>query len=185
MYIVYFPYPMVMEQYAELKAKLRLVNDFPTPGVEFYDITPLFEDTAAFRKAIDGIAAFYKTEKIDKVVGIDARGFLVASPVAYVLGAGLALVRKKGKLPSEIIREHHELEYGKSALEIHVDAIKKGERVVIVDDVLATGGTAGAALRLVENLGGIVVGLDFLVEITKFEGRKRFPGHIIHSLVVY
>lgn len=176
---------MAMERYAELKAKLRLVKDFPTPGVEFYDITPLFEDVTAFRKAVDTIAGFYKGEKVDKVVGIDARGFLVASPVAYVLGAGLALVRKKGKLPYEIIREHHELEYGKSALEIHVDAIKKGERVIIVDDVLATGGTAGAALRLVQNLGGNIIGLDFLVEIEKFDGRKRFPGLIIHSLVVY
>ncbi len=174
-----------MEQYPDLKAKLRLVKDFPTPGVEFYDITPLFEDPIAFRKAVDYIAGFYKNERIDKVVGIDARGFLVASPVAYVLGAGLALVRKKGKLPYEIIREHHELEYGKSSLEIHVDAIKRGERIVIVDDVLATGGTAGAALRLVQNLGGNIIGLDFLVEIEKFEGRKKFPDHVIHSLVVY
>lgn len=174
-----------MTQYSDLKTKLREIPDFPTKGVTFYDITPLFEDPKAFRRSIDAFVNLYRSENVDKVVGIDARGFLIASPVAYLLGAGLVIVRKKGKLPSEIIREHHELEYGRSSLEIHVDAIKKGERTIIIDDVLATGGTADAAVRLVKNLGGEIVGVGFLVEIAKFEGRKRFPEYKTHSLIVY
>src|SRR3989344_2194127 len=135
-------------------SKIRKVLNFPTPGIKFYDITPFLEDEKMFRKAVENISSAFKKKRIDKVVGIDARGFLLAAPVAYVLHAGLVIVRKKGKLPHTIIREHHLLEYGKASLEIHTDAIKKGERVLIVDDVLATGGTAGAAARLVEKLGG-------------------------------
>lgn len=149
----------------------------------FYDITPLLEDPAAFKLAVDGLADAFGNEKIDKVVGIDARGFLVAAPVAYALGAGLAVVRKKGKLPYEIIREYHELEYGHSVLEMHVDAIKPGEKVVLIDDVLATGGTAEAAARLIKKLDGNLVGMGFLIELVAFPGRQKLAPHVIHSLV--
>ena len=173
-----------MELRAALISKLREIPDFPTPGVMFYDITPVLQDAGLFSDSIDAMADAFRAEHVQKVVGIDARGFLLAGPVAYLLKSGLAIVRKKGKLPSEIIREHHELEYGRSSLEMHTDAIQKGERVVIVDDVLATGGTARAALRLVENLGGVVVGLGFLLELEKFDGRKKLAGgHTIFSLL--
>lgn len=174
-----------MEQYQDLKSKIREIPDFPKTGVVFYDVTPLFKDRVIFKKSIDAIAGFFQDKNVAKVVGIDARGFLVASPVAYLLNAGLVIVRKKGKLPFEIIREYHELEYGRSLLEMHTDAIEKGERTIIIDDVLATGGTAGAALRLVEKLGGNVIGLGFLMEIAKFDARKKFPNHEIFSLITY
>lgn len=158
--------------------------DFPTPGIRFKDITPLLEDNKAFREAIDGLAAAFRNKKIDKVVGIDARGFLLASAVAYVLGAGMVIVRKKGKLPYETILREHDLEYGRGALEIHVDAIKNGERILIVDDVLATGGTAEAAVHLVEHLGGSIIGLGFLLELP-LGGRKRLEKYSIYSLITY
>jgi len=174
-----------MDNYDHLKTKIRDIPDFPTPGVIFKDITPLLEDRDAFREAIDGLASFFMDQKIGKVVGIDARGFLLAAPVAYLLGAGLVLVRKKGKLPAEIIREYHELEYGRSSLEIHKDAIKKGERVAIIDDVLATGGTAGAAVRLVEAMDAPIVGIGFLVELREFGGREKLQHYLIHSLIQF
>lgn len=174
-----------MDPNIDFKSKLREIPDFPTPGVTFYDITPLLEEADTFRRVIDAIAGFFKDQRVDKVVGIDARGFLIASPVAYILGAGLVIVRKRGKLPHQIVREYHELEYGRASLEIHTDAIKKGERIVIIDDVLATGGTAGAAIRLVEKLGGNIVGLGFLLEIKKFDTRKKFSGQNIRSLIVH
>lgn len=167
----------------DLALKLRHVPDFPKKGVLFYDITPLLEDADALKRASDDLASAFRNDKIDKVVGIDARGFLLASPVAYILGAGLVLVRKKGKLPHDTIREYHELEYGTSALEMHTDAIRDGERIAVIDDVLATGGTADATIRLVTKLGGIVVGLGFLAEITNLKGRERLAHHRIHSLI--
>lgn len=173
-----------MNQHIDFQSKLRKISDFPRPGVIFYDITPLLEDPGMFRKAIDGVTGFFKDQKIDKVVGIDARGFLLASPAAYLLQAGLVIVRKKGKLPYEIIREYHELEYGRASLEVHTDSIRKGENVVIIDDVLATGGTLGAAVKLVEKLEGNIVGIGFLLEIAEFGGRKKFPGHNIQSLII-
>jgi len=174
-----------MELSAALKARLREVPDFPTSGVMFYDITPVLQDAELFAKLVEALADAFRGEHAQKVVGIDARGFLLAAPVAYLLNVGLAIVRKKGKLPSEIIREHHELEYGRSSLEMHTDAIRAGERVVIIDDVFATGGTAHAAVRLVESLGGTVVGLGFLLELKKFNGRKKFSGaYTIFSLLI-
>src|SRR3989304_3529147 len=148
-----------------LKQKIREILDFPTPGIKFKDIPPLLEDPESFKEAIDGLVDFFRDEKVDKVVGIDARGFLLASAVAYLLGAGMVIVRKKGKLPYEKILREHDLEYGRGSLEMHTDSIKKGERILIVDDVLATGGTVEAAVKLTEELGGKIIGLGFLLEI--------------------
>ena len=147
------------------------------PGVNFKDITPLLEDKNAFQEAIDGLVGFFRDEKVDKVVGIDARGFLLASAVAYLLGAGMVIVRKKGKLPYEKILREHDLEYGRGSLEMHTDSIKKGERILIVDDVLATGGT-------VEELGGKIIGLGFLLEIP-LGGREKLKNYNIKSLIKY
>lgn len=168
-----------------LKEKIREILDFPTPGIKFKDITPLLEDPKAFREAIDGLVDFFREIKIDKVVGIDARGFLLASAVAYLLNAGMVIVRKKGKLPHQTVVREHDLEYGRGTLEIHVDAIKKGERVLVIDDVLATGGTADAAVKLVEHLGGDVVGLGFLLELSYFPGREKLKNYNINSLIIY
>ncbi len=174
-----------MKDYSYLKSKIREVSDFPMPGVNFKDITPLLGDAKAFRDVVDGLVDAFKGERLDRVVGIDARGFLLAAPVAYLLNIGFVMVRKKGKLPYDILREYHELEYGKAAMEIHTDSIAKGERVAIIDDVLATGGTALAAIRLVESLKAEVVGLGFLVEIAGFPGRERLKNYSIHSLISY
>lgn len=174
-----------MKNYDHLKLKIREIPDFPTPGIRFKDITPLLEDARAFREVIDALVEAFRGEKIDKIVGIDARGFLLAAPVAYLLKTGLVIVRKKGKLPFDIIREYHELEYGKASMEIHIDSIKKGERVMIIDDVFATGGTADAAVRLVKKLKAHIVGLGFLVELSDLGGRKRLKDYRVHSLIVY
>lgn len=168
----------------KLRAKIREVADFPTPGINFKDITPLLEDKDTFREAILGLADFFKDQKIDKVVGIDARGFLLAAGVAYILNAGMVIVRKKGKLPWEKIVREHDLEYGKGSLEMHTDSIKKGERVLIVDDVLATGGTAEAAVKLSEHFGGKVMGAVFLLELP-LGGRAKLGGYNIESLIRY
>ena len=173
-----------MPDYPHLKAKIREIKDFPMPGINFKDITPLLEDKDAFREAINGLTDFFKDLKIDKVVGIDARGFLLASAVAYLLNAGMVIVRKKGKLPSEKILREHDLEYGRGSLEMHVDAIKPGEKILIIDDVLATGGTVEAAVKLTEELGGQVIGLGFLLEIP-LGGREKLKGYNIKSLIVY
>ena len=173
-----------MNGYPNLKAKIRDISNFPTPGINFKDITPLLEDKKAFREAIDGIAGFYKNKKIDKVVGIDARGFLLASAAAYLLGAGMVIVRKNGKLPWEKILREHDLEYGKSTLEMHIDSIRKDERVLIVDDVLATGGTAEAAIKLAEDLGGKIVGAAFLLELP-LGGREKLKKYEIRALINY
>ncbi len=167
-----------------LKEKVREVQNFPTPGINFKDITPLLEDKTAFRDIIEGLADAFRDEHIDKVVGIDARGFLLSSAVAYLLGAGMAIVRKKGKLPCETIIREHNLEYGRGVMEIHKDAIKKGERILIIDDVLATGGTAEAAVKLAEELGGEVIGLGFLLEIP-LGGREILEKYQIKSLLMY
>lgn len=173
------------ENTEHLKQKIREILDFPTPGIKFKDITPLLEDPEAFREAIDGLVDFFRETKVDKVVGIDARGFLLASAVAYLLNAGMVIVRKKGKLPHQTVVREHDLEYGRGTLEIHVDAIKKGERVLVIDDVLATGGTADAAVKLVEHLGGDVVGLGFLLELSYFPGREKLKNYNISSLIIY
>ncbi len=173
-----------MENYSHLKAKIREVKDFPIKGVDFKDITPLLEDKNAFREAIDGLADCFKGLKVDKVVGIDARGFLLASAVAYLLKAGMVIIRKGGKLPWDTIVREHDLEYGRGKLEIHTDAIKKGEQVLIIDDVLATGGTAEAAVHLVEQLGGKILGIGFLLELS-LGGRERLKRYDVKSLISY
>src|SRR4249920_217054 len=150
---------------AWLEGLVRDVHDFPKPGIVFKDVTPLWADVSAFRFSIDAIADHFAGVDVDRVVGIEARGFIFAAPVAYRFGAGFVPVRKPGKLPWEIEQEEYTLEYGSDLLEIHTDAIHPGERVLIVDDVLATGGTAAASARLVEKLGGEVAGLAFVVEL--------------------
>ncbi len=168
-----------------LKSKIREVLDFPTVGIKFKDITPLPEDKKAFHQAIAGLADFFQNEKIDKVVGIDARGFLLASAVAYLLKAGVVIVRKKGKLPYDKIVQTHDLEYGHGSLEIHTDSIKPGEKIAIIDDVLATGGTAEAAVKLVKKLGGEILGLGFLIELPAIHGKDKFNDYKVYSLLKF
>src|SRR5438105_6594732 len=160
-----------------LKDHIRDIPDFPRPGVVFKDITPLLADVDAFRFAVDAIADhFAGGREVDKVLGVEARGFIIAAPVAYRFGAGFVPVRKAGKLPHSIEAEEYELEYGTDLLEIHRDAVEAGENVLIVDDVLATGGTASATVRLVERLGGSVIGLGFVIELAFLHGRDKLPG---------
>jgi adenine phosphoribosyltransferase len=168
-----------------IRARIRDVPDFPRQGVVFKDITPVLADRVAFREAIDAFTARWKGERIDKVVGIESRGFLFAAPLAYALGAGVTVVRKPGKLPWKVIREVYALEYGEGALELHVDAIAPGERVLVVDDVLATGGTAEAAGKLVARQGATVVGYSFLVELTFLHGAARIGPGQVHALLSY
>lgn len=168
-----------------LRAVIRDVPDFPQPGIVFKDITPLLADEVAFSSVIDETVVHFGRGNVDKVVGIEARGFVLASPVAYHFGAGFVPVRKAGKLPFAVESEEYELEYGTATLEIHADAISPGERVLIVDDVLATGGTARAAARLVERLGGKVVGIAVLIELSFLEGRKKIEGYELFSLIKY
>ena len=166
-------------------ALIRDVPDFPKPGITFKDITPLLADPEAFAEVVDRMAEPFVGRGITKVVGIEARGFVVAAPVAHRLGAGFVPVRKPGKLPWETASEAYELEYGTDELEVHLDAIAPGEKVLVVDDVIATGGTALAAARLVEGLGGQVVGLAFLVELAFLGGADRL-GDLPHvSLIAY
>jgi adenine phosphoribosyltransferase len=166
-----------------ITAHVRDIPDYPQPGVLFKDITPLLGDADAFGDVVEAIAATFGP--VDKVVGIEARGFMLAAPVAYRLGSGFVPVRKAGKLPWDIEREEYVLEYGTDLLEIHRDAIHPGERILVVDDVLATGGTAGAAVRLVRELGGEVVGLGFILELEALGGRGRLEGYDVLSLARY
>lgn len=167
------------------KAKIREIPDWPQRGVSFKDITPLLQDKELFQKMIEALAKPYRGVKIDKIVGIDARGFLLASALAYELNTGLVIVRKKGKLPHKTVSKEYELEYGSNTLEMHLDAIAPGERVLIVDDVLATGGTMEATVGLVETLEGEVVGISFLIELGFLNGREKLKGHAMHSLIEY
>ncbi|AKU92602.1 adenine phosphoribosyltransferase [Vulgatibacter incomptus] len=169
----------------ELRERIRDVVDFPHEGIVFKDITPLIADPVAFRTAIDRLAEAISGEDVDRIVGIEARGFIFGSALACVMGKGFSIVRKPGKLPWRTDREEYSLEYGKSVLEIHEDAVQAGERVVIVDDLLATGGTAGAASRLVERRGGVVTSLAFVVELAFLGGREQLEGRRVHSLVEY
>ncbi|MFA5084414.1 MAG: adenine phosphoribosyltransferase [Candidatus Paceibacterota bacterium] len=168
-----------------LKEKIREIPDWPQKGVNFKDITPLLEDAGSFKSVIDKLAEFFKNKGVRKVVGIDARGFLLASAVAYELGAGVAIVRKKGKLPSETVVREYELEYGSNTIEMHKDAIKPGEKAIIIDDVLATGGTAKAAVDLVEELGGDIIGLGFLIDLAFLKGKEKLSGFDVYSLIEY
>jgi adenine phosphoribosyltransferase len=168
-----------------LKSYVRDVPDFPQPGVVFKDITPLLADVVAFSSVIDLIVVAFGRGNMDKVCGIEARGFILASPVAYHAGAGFFPIRKEGKLPGETVSESYALEYGEATLEVHSDAVDPGDRVLIVDDVIATGGTAAAAARLVERLGGTVAGIACLIELEFLGGRKRLDGYDLFSLVRY
>jgi adenine phosphoribosyltransferase len=170
---------------AWLKEHIRDIPDFPKPGVAFKDITPLLAHVDAFRFAVDALADHFSGRTVDKVLGIEARGFIVAAPVAYRFGAGFVPVRKAGKLPWSVEKQEYVLEYGTDLLEIHRDAIAPGERALVVDDVMATGGTAEAAVRLVERLGGEVVGLGFVIELAFLGGRAKVPGHEVVSLIEY
>jgi adenine phosphoribosyltransferase len=168
-----------------LKEHIRDIPDFPQPGVVFKDITPLLADVDAFRFTVDALADHFSGHTVDKVLGIEARGFIVAAPVAYRFGCGFVPVRKGGKLPWQVEKQEYVLEYGTDLLEIHKDAIAPGEKALIVDDVLATGGTAGAAIRLVEQLGGEVVGLGFVIELAFLNGRDKLGEHDAVSLIAY
>jgi len=168
-----------------LKDHIRDIPDFPSPGVVFKDITPLLANVDAFRFTVDAIADHYAGNEVHKVLGVEARGFIIAAPVAYRFGAGFIPIRKAGKLPWAIEREEYELEYGTDLLEIHRDAVHPGENVLIVDDVLATGGTASATVRLVERLGATVLGLGFVIELAFLHGRNKLPDRDMISLMVY
>jgi len=170
---------------SQLKAAIRAIPNFPTKGIMFRDVTTLWKDGDLLRKCNDLLYAKYKDKRIDAVLGIEARGFIVGAPLAVKLGVGFIPLRKLGKLPGEKISESYELEYGTATLEIHTDAIKKGQRILIVDDLIATGGTALAAAKLVEILKGKVVGFAFVVELTGLRGREALKGYDVHSLVKY
>jgi len=169
----------------DLKQLIRSVPDFPKPGILFYDITTLLRDPAGFQDTIAQLSAPFLDARIDLVVGIESRGFILGGPVAQTLGAGFVPIRKPGKLPARAVRESYALEYGTDSLEIHEDAIARGQRVLVVDDVLATGGTARAASLLVKGLGGELVGLAFLVELLFLDGRARLSGERIHAALQY
>ena len=168
-----------------LKAKIRHVPDFPKPGILFYDITTLLNDPQGFRDTIGALATPYQGRNIDQVVGIESRGFILGAAVANALGAGFVPIRKPGKLPSKCHREDYALEYGTDGLEIHADAVKHGQRVLVVDDVLATGGTAKAAAGLVRRIGGDLVGMSFLIELNFLKGRDKLAGEDVFSVLQY
>jgi adenine phosphoribosyltransferase len=168
-----------------IKSKIREIPDWPQKGVNFKDITPLLQDKDTFRKTIDLLAAPYLREKTDKVVGIDARGFILAAALSYKLKTGLAVVRKKGKLPAKTVSQKYKLEYASNTLEMHKDAILPNEKILLVDDVLATGGTMKATINLVKKLKGKIIGVDFLIELTYLGGRKNLKGYKTRSLVKY
>ena len=173
------------EQTAWLKQYIRNIPDYPQPGILFRDITPLLQDAAALRFAVETMANRYRGAQIDQVVGIESRGFIFGTPLAYLLGTGFVPVRKKGKLPADVISVEYDLEYGTNILEIHTDAIRAGQRVLVVDDLLATGGTTAGTIKLVERLGAEVVSLAFLIELAGLAGRSRLTGHDVFSLLSF
>jgi adenine phosphoribosyltransferase len=170
---------------ASLQTLIREIPDFPKPGILFYDITTLLKDPAGFRGVIDGLKSNYEGLHVDTVIGVEARGFIFAPALAYALNAGFVPVRKPKKLPGETTRITYDLEYGSDTLEIHRDAVGEGHRVLIIDDLLATGGTASAVANLVGQMGGEVVGLGFVIELTFLKGRERLKGHNVFSLMQY
>jgi len=173
------------ESVEDLKKLIREVPDWPKPGILFYDLTTLLKDRAGFRRVLDALVAPYQGQKIEQVLAVEARGFIYAAAVADRLGAGFVPVRKPKKLPAETIRVTYELEYGTDALEIHKDAIRPGQRVLIVDDLLATGGTAAACAQLARTLGAEIVGIAFVVELVFLNGRKKLEGLPVFSLLKY
>ncbi len=170
---------------ADLVSKIRDIPDFPKPGIQFKDITTLLKDGPSFKAAIDGLLAQIGDRKVDAVVGMESRGFIFGAPVAYALGVGFVPVRKLGKLPADVVSVEYDLEYGSATLEMHKDAIAPGARVLIVDDLLATGGTVAGTIELVKQLRGEIVALAFLIELTFLKGRERLQGHDILTLVRY
>ena len=168
-----------------LKSYIREVPDFPKPGILFYDITTLLKDKAGLRGCVDGFKEHYASAGADVVIGVEARGFIFAPALAYAIDAGFVPVRKPKKLPSDCVTVDYELEYGTDSLQVHRDAVPAGARVLIIDDLLATGGTAQAVTKLVEQLGGVVVGLGFLVELTFLHGREKLPEYDVFSLLQY
>jgi len=174
-----------MNNHDDLKKLIREVPNFPKPGILFYDITTLLKNGPGFRDVIDGLKDHYRGAGVDTVIGIEARGFIFAPALAYALGAGFVPVRKPKKLPSESVSVSYDLEYGSDSLEIHKDAIERGHRVLVVDDLLATGGTAAAVTRLVEKIGGKIAGMGFVVELTFLNGRGKLAGYDVFSLLQY
>ena len=169
----------------DYKSLIREVPDFPKPGILFYDITTLLKDAQAFRQILDELTSKYRNQGISKIVSIESRGFILGSPLAYHLGTGFVPVRKPGKLPADTFEVKYNLEYGATSLAIHRDAVRIGERVLIVDDLLATGGTAAATVHLIRQLGGEIVSLAFLVELQFLKGREKLNGCDVHSMIQY
>lgn len=166
-----------------IKSLIRTIPNFPKPGIMFRDVTTLFQDAEGFKKTIEIMARHYRNEQIDVVVGIESRGFILGAPLAVELNAGFVPVRKPGKLPGDKVGVEYDLEYGTDRLEIHTNALKKGQRVLLVDDLIATGGTMAAACHLVEQLGGVVAGLGFLVELVDLKGRQKLSQYPIYKMV--
>lgn len=169
----------------DYKRYITVIEDYPIEGVKFKDITTLMQNGKVYQQAINDIVAYAKKKEVDIIVGPEARGFIVGCPVAYALGVGFAPVRKDGKLPREVVKVEYGLEYGKDVLTLHKDAIEPGQKVLITDDLLATGGTIEATVKLVEQLGGVVVGIAFLIELAYLKGRERLKGYDIFTLMTY
>ena len=169
----------------DYKNYIAIVEDFPTEGVSFKDLTPLMQNGPAFQQAVGEMVEYAKDKEIDIIAGPEARGFIVGCPLSYALGVGFVPVRKEGKLPREVIKTDYGLEYGKNILTMHKDAIKPGQRVLVIDDLLATGGTIGATIKLVEQLGGIVVGCAFMIELKYLNGREKIKGYDVFTLMQY
>jgi adenine phosphoribosyltransferase len=170
-----------------IKSRIRTIPDYPKPGIMFRDITSLLQDAQGFRKVIDELVYPFAGQRVDKVAGIEARGFILGGAVAHQLSVGFVPVRKRGKLPRDTIREAYDLEYGKDEVEIHSDAIKKGENILLIDDLIATGGTAAAAARLIDRLGGRIVGCSFVIDLPELGGKKRLEdmGYSVYTLVEF
>lgn len=168
-----------------LRALIRDIPDFPKKGILFKDITPLLRDAESFKDAVNEIVKYFSNKKIDLVACVEARGFILGGAIAYKMGVGIVPIRKKGKLPYRTKKITYALEYGEDTLELHEDAIRRGERVLVVDDLLATGGTSAAVLELVKSLGGEVVGIVFLIELASLKGREKLKGHNVHSLIEF
>jgi adenine phosphoribosyltransferase len=169
----------------DLKSKIREIPNFPKEGILFYDITTLLKDAEALHRVIEKLADFYRGDGIQKVVAIESRGFILGAPLAFLLGVGFVPVRKTGKLPSEVYEVQYSLEYGTNTLAIHKDAVNLGEKVLVVDDLLATGGTVAATVELIRKLGGAIVGLAFLIELLELRGRDKLKGYPVLSLISY